>query len=293
MKQKLSARILELRAVSARRGKPPAPPVRAGEAMAMLVRRGLQPVKTVPDLPFPQPIESPTADRLAEWLGHYAFRLFLRGAIQRGEGFLPRETTRYLAPKQSKDYADVLVDLGLAEKITRSRYRLKWRARNFGGTLEWYVARELRLRFGFDTASGVKFHAGGVGGDLDVVAAAEGKLVYLELKSSPPKNLTRSEMAAFWERLNLLGPDLSLFVVDTALRLSDKVLPMLAEEFRRRGFNDTRPRRVAGQVWALRPHVYAVNGSRDLMANIGRAIAMGFRDLSPCWKVHGLHEPKE
>jgi hypothetical protein len=171
--------------------------------------------------------------------------------------------------------------LSLAERIERRRYRLKWRARNFGGTLEWYVARELRRRFAFDAATGIKFHAGGVGGDLDVVAAAEGKLVYLELKSSPPKNLMMSEMAGFWERLDLLRPDLSLFVVDTALRLSDKVVPMLAEESRRRGFGGAPPRRVAGQIWALRPHVYAVNASRDLMANIGKAIAEGLRELSP------------
>jgi hypothetical protein len=280
MKRKLSAQELELRSAAANPPRISSTTLPAGEAMAMLARRGLHPEKTVGDVPFPQPFDGPAADRLSEWLGHYAFRLFLRGAIQTSSGFLPADTTRYLTKAQSTQYAETLVDLGLAERNDRGRYSLQWPARSFGGTLEWYVGRELERRYGFDVATGVKMHVRGVGGDLDVVAAAEGKLVYIELKSSPPKNLAASEIAAFCDRLRLLRPDVSLFVVDTALRLSDKVLPMLVRELRNRGFGDSGPRRIASQLWALTPRVYAVNGSRDLMANIGKAIAAGFLALS-------------
>jgi hypothetical protein len=282
MKRKLSARQLELDAVSAEPSKPPAAKVCDGEAMAMLARRGLQPEKTPADVPFPPELKSVLADRFSDWLGHYAFRLFLRGAIRKSRGFRPEETTRYLTREQAAVYADALVSLGLAEKLPPRRYRLKWPARNFGGTLEWYVARELARRYGFDVATGIKLHVGGVGGDLDVVAAAEGKLVYIELKSSPPRNLTSGEMTGFFDRLTLLRPDLSLFVVDTALRLSDKVLPMLMDEFRRRDFEAAKPKRIAVQLWALTPHIYVVNGRRDLMANIGKALASGLLALSPC-----------
>jgi Holliday junction resolvase len=156
-------------------------------------------------------------------------------------------------------------------------------AKSFGGTLEWYVARELRRRFGFDVAAGVRFHARGVGGDLDVVAAAEGKLVYIELKSSPPKNLEPREVGAFLDRVYMLRPDVTLFVVDTALRLGDKVLPMLVTELehRRAGTQLITPRRIERELWALMPHLYAVNAKPDLMSNIARAIAGGLRALSP------------
>lgn len=245
-----------------------------GEAMWMLARRGLRPVKTPADVPFPSEPDPELAERIASWLGHYAFRLFLRGAIQRAAGFRPAETTRYLTAKQSENYAAILLDLGIGEEISHGRYRLKWPARSFGGTLEWYVGRELERRFGFEVATGVKLHAPGAGGDLDVVAAAEGKLIYLELKSSPPKNLAVNEIAAFFDRLNLLRPDLSLFVVDTALRLSDKVVPMLFKECRSRGLANS-PKLISRQIWSLTPSIYAVNGSRDLMGNIGKAIAAG------------------
>jgi len=281
MKKKLSARELELRGAGVLGLENTAFPLPAGEPMRMLVRRGLRPAKTPADVPFPLQLDPVLADRIAGWLGHYAFRLFLRGAIQKPEGFRPAETTRYLTSKQSETYAGILVDLGVGEKISRGRYRLKWQARSFGGTLEWYVARELERRFGFEVAAGVKLHARGAGGDLDVVAAAEGKLVYLELKSSPPKNLAVKEVTAFFDRLNRLRPDLSLFVVDTALRLSDKVLPMLLNECRSRGLANADPRLIGGQVWAVTPYVYAVNGSRDLMGNIGKAIAAGLLALSP------------
>lgn len=281
MKRKRNAYEVETGAVSLVPRKNSVALMYSGEAMAMLARRGLHPEIAERNGMFPQSLDGPVSDRLAEWLGHYAFRLFLRGAIQRSSGFLPSETTRYLTPAQSRKYAEILVDLDLAEGLARNRYRLKWTDASFGGILEWYIGRELERRYGFDVATGVKLHARGEGGDLDVIAAAEGKLVYVEAKSSPPRNLAVSEIAAFCRRLNLLHPDVALFVVDTALRLSDKVVPMLAEEFQRHVRTIPKPKRIAGQLWALTPRIYAVNGSRDLVENISRAIAAGFLALSP------------
>lgn len=281
MKKKLSARELEFRAAMDAPKPTSLIPAPSGEVGAMLARRGLRPGEPREVLPFLHGLAHQTADKFSERLGHYAFRLFLRGAIQNADSFLPASTTRYLTKTQSRNYAEALVGLGLAEKISRSRYRLTGTEWSFGETLEWYVGRELEKRYGFNVATGIKLHIREGGGDLDVVAAAEGKLLYLELKSSPPKNLAVSEIAAFCGRLKLLHPDVSLFVVDTALRLSDKVLPMLIEEFRRRDYAVSKPKRIAAQLWALTPHVYVVNGRRDLMANIGKAIAAGLLALSP------------
>jgi hypothetical protein len=68
----------------------------------MLARRGLRPSLARPDLPFPSDISAETADALAERLGHYAFRLFVRGVIQRGDGFAPGETTSYVSAAQAR-----------------------------------------------------------------------------------------------------------------------------------------------------------------------------------------------
>jgi hypothetical protein len=252
-----------------------------GEALAMLARRGFTPMPARPDLAFPSDLADATADELAQLLGHYAFRLFLRAAILSGP-FDPASMTRYLTAAQAFDLAEKLAALGLAKRLPEQKYSLAHPARSFGGTLEWYVAHELRRRFAFDVAVGLKLRGEGSGGDLDVVAAAEGKLVYIELKSSPPKYLTPAEVGAFFGRVRALRPDVSLFAMDTALRLSDKVVPMLEQELPRGPAPEsTRAARVKRELWAITPHIYAVNAQPDLIANIGRAIAEGLRALAP------------
>ena len=139
----------------------------------------------------------------------------------------------------------------------------------------------MRRWLGFDVATGVTFHAHGIGGDLDLVAAAEGKLIYVELKSSPPKHLSNGEVGAFFDRVRLVRPDLALFVVDTALRLSDKVVPMLTDELARRSETAPAPCRVERELWTLGRHLYVVNRRPDLMTNIGRVIAEGLLAQHP------------
>jgi hypothetical protein len=251
----------------------------------MLVRRGFHASRTKPDLPWaPGALSEEALARVWDALRHYAVRLFLRGAIQRREGFAPEEATRFLGARHAQALASELVQLGLAVEDPAGRFRLVHPPDSFGGTLEWFVGRALAHTLGFHTAVGVKFHAPGVGGDLDVVAAAEGKLVYLELKSSPPKHLNPAEVGAFVERVRALRPHVSLFVVDTALRLGDRVLPLLQEALaagREPSLGPLTPRRVERELWALTPHLYVVNAKPDLVANLARAIAEGLFALAP------------
>ena len=247
----------------------------------MLRRRGFDVKPSRPDLPFPANFPCEQAGRLARHLDHYAFRLFLRGAMQRPEGFRPAETTRYVGAGEARGMAADLCALGLAESAGRGRYRLRHPTRSFGGTLEWYVARELRERLGFDTAAGIRFGAPGVGGDLDVVATAEARLVLLELKSSPPRQLDEVEVAAFFDRVSALRPDLALFVVDTSLRMGDKVVPMLVADLERRSGRRGQAHRLGRELWTLRPRLYVVGAKGNLMGNVVRALATGLRSLTP------------
>jgi hypothetical protein len=247
----------------------------------MLRRRGFRPKPWPPDLPFPPGLDESARERFARHLDHYAFRLFLRGAIQRASGFRPAEATRYVEGARARAMAEALRALGLAERTRGTRYRLLYPPRSFGGTLEWYLARELSSRLGFDTAAGLRFGASGVGGDLDVVAAAEGRLLYVEAKSSPPRQISEEEVRAFIGRLEALRPDLALFVVDTALRLGDKVVPLLADEMARRSGRTAAPRRVVREVWAVTPRLLAVGAKGHLGANLAAAVACGLRALTP------------
>lgn len=255
------------------------------EALAMLVRRGFHVSLARMDLPFdPSSLAPEAVDRVADALHHYAVRLFLRGAMKHPDGFVPEETTRFLSPSHARQIAQTLESIGLIvfdSHEPAARARMVRPVTSFGPTLEWYVAHELSRQLGFSVACGVKFHAPGVGGDLDVVAAAEGKLVYFELKSSPPKHLAEPEVGAFFDRVQALRPHMTLFVVDTALRLGDRVIPMLTAELARRMNAPPAPRRVERELWALTPHMFVVNARPDLVANLSRAIAEGLMALSP------------
>lgn len=253
----------------------PASSAPGGEALAMLVRRGLRPRLARPDLPFPRDLDGAAADRVAERLGHYGFWLFLRGAILARGPFHPADATRYLDAIHAERAAEQLVELGLAVRLPDGRLRLVHPARSFGGTLEWWVARELARRLALDVASGVRSGAPGVGGDLDVIAAAEGKLVYLELKSGPPKHLMPTEVSAFLKRLRALRPHVSILALDTALRLSDKVLPMLSTAV------GGEPRRLRRDVWRVAPGLYAASARQDLVENLCLAVGDGLRALAP------------
>jgi hypothetical protein len=274
----------ELEARAARAAPPGAAPPALPEPLAMLRRRGLDPRPSRPDLPFASGHDPAAVAALVERLRHYAFRLFLRGAILRGGGFAPGQTTRYVTAEKARELAEALVALGLAAPLPRGRYRLVHRPRSFGGTLEWWLGTELEARLALEVATGVRSGARGVGGDLDVVAAGEGKLVYLEVKSSPPKHVTQAEVGAFLRRIAAVRPDVALFVVDTALRLGDKIVPMFEAALARAG-RPEKGRRVFRETWAFGPHVFVVNAREDLVDNVCRAIAEGIRALAPSFEL--------
>jgi hypothetical protein len=242
----------------------------------MLIRRGLLPRPLEPDLPFPTDLPEPLADQLADRLSHYAFRLFLRGAILAGGPFRAGEVTRYVGATEAGRMAAVLERMGLADPAGAGRHRLSHPARSFGGVLEWWVGRELARRLCADVATGVRSGAPGVGGDLDLVAAIEGKLLYVELKSSPPKHVSREELRAFVARVRALRPHLAILAVDTALRLRDKVLPDLA-----RLLPGAAPVRLLRENYRVVPHLYAVNARQDLIENLCIAVGDGLRELAP------------
>lgn len=250
----------------------------ADPVLAFLLRRGVEVKRAEPDLPFPKGFDR--TREFAELLDSYAFRLFVRGAILNPSGLAPAEATRYLEPGQAAEFAQALVCLGLARTLRDGRFQLLHPPANFGPTLEWYVAGELERRLGFAVRTGLLWNAKGVGGDLDLVALADGRLVYLELKSGPPKHLMPPEVACFHDRVHALRPDVALLALDTSLRLGDRVLPLVQEDLERRGGRPS-PRNLVRDIWAITPHLYLANAKWDLVGNLALAIAEGLRALSP------------
>ena len=92
----------------------------------------------------------------------------------------------------------------------------------------------MKREFDAEAVWGVKFRRPKVGGDYDVLARVDGDLFYLEVKSSPPKQIYDSEVAAFLDRVDDLAPENRMFLMDTELRMKDKIVPMFEQELAER-----------------------------------------------------------
>ena len=164
-------------------------------------------------------------------LHKYSFRLFLRDVIKHQEHFSLDDVARYASPAVTTEYLDYLQTIKLIKKTEKICTLVKKPVMSFGETLEWYIAELFKREFGAEAAWGVKFKRPTVGGDYDVIADVGGLLLYVEVKSSPPKQIFDSEIAAFLERVADLAPALSIFLMDTELRMKDKLVPCLKRNY--------------------------------------------------------------
>ena len=124
--------------------------------------------------------------------------------------------------------------IGLIEDVPGG-FRLSRRPiKSFGETLEWFVAEIFKREFSTEAIWGIRFKRPKVGGDYDIIAKVDGSILYMEVKSSPPKQIYQNEIAAFFDRVTDLSPEISIFFVDTELRMKDKIVLMFEEELKRR-----------------------------------------------------------
>ncbi len=202
---------------------------------ALLRRRGFKIYKKDPsdDLLLP---ERRFIDSYYRHLNKYSFRLFLRDVIKHQELFTIKEVTRYSTQEVTEEYTRFLLRIGLIRKADKDgSYRSrKEPVKSFGPTLEWFLSEVLRREFAAEALWGIKFKRPIVGGDYDVIAKMDGSLLYMEVKSSPPKQIYASEISAFFDRVFDLFPEISMFFMDTELRMKDKIVPMFEEELRQR-----------------------------------------------------------
>jgi len=199
---------------------------------ALLRNRGLKLFKkeTGDDLLLP---DKSYLNSYYRMLHKYSFRLFLRDVIKFQKGFTLMDVARYATPEVTSDYITYLKKIGLI-KASKGYFQLIKPVKSFGETLEWFLAEILKREFLMEAFWGVRFKKGSVPpspeGDYDVIAKFNCSILYVEVKSSPPKQIYQKEIKAFIKRLKSLVPELSIFFMDTELRMKDKIVPMFEEE---------------------------------------------------------------
>ncbi len=210
-------------------------------------------------------------------LHKYSFRILLRDVIKHSGPFTLEQVTRYATPGVTKKYIDYLVSVRLLKKIPAGYILAKGPIKSFGATLEWYIAEALRCEFGAEAAWGVKFKRPRVGGDYDVIAVFEGALFYVEVKSSPPKQIYDREIAAFLDRVDDLSPEIAVFLMDTELRMKDKIVPLFETEMASRSPHPPAITRMERELFTIGNRIFIINAKEDIVRNIQRVLYSHYR----------------
>lgn len=203
-----------------------------------------------------------------EKLKKYSFRLFLRDVIKHQNFFTIDKVARYATKEITSQYIDFLLKANLTESTAKG-YRLKKRPiKSFGETLEWFIARLIEKEFESETIWGVKFKRPKVGGDYDLVAKIDSSILYMEIKSSPPKQIYDKEIAAFLNRVEDLSPEVSIFFMDTELRMKDKIVPMFEAELQRHYKKSVSVERIVKELFHINKKIFIINSKDSITANI-------------------------
>jgi len=261
--------------------------------LGAIIRRGLRCYPREED----RGVLLPSAKRFREdfysHLKKYSFRLFLRDVIKNKDSFSLADLLRYCSERSAEEYLRVLVRVGIVLPMRQSRFMLKdTRISSFGETLEWFVCQILEKEFYLPSLWGFRVKENRGGGDFDVVALMEGSLVYVETKSSPPKHIEQRDIQAFFDRLEVLAPDLAIYLEDTQLRMKDKIAIMFEKELRRRfgsSWREGHPlNRLRRETFGIEDRLFITNSDPDLIANLGFCLGRYLRSRAA--KIGGRKE---
>ena len=245
----------------------------------MLKRRGFKVFKKEQD----EDVLGPPAGRRGlceefyQRMKKYSFRLLLRDVIKFGS-FRPEELVRYSSIEVVREYAASLAKARILKAEPEGRYRLtNPEVTTFGPTLEWFVAELFRREFMAEAMWGVRFKDTCSGGDYDLLAAVAGKLLYAEVKSSPPKQIYDTEVKAFIDRSFELSPEISLFIVDTELRMKDKIVVLFEQVLPSTGLAGLTIERLKGELFHIDGRFFIINSKGSLASNIGEALSFSLK----------------
>jgi hypothetical protein len=240
----------------------------------LLKMRGLKVFRKNPGdrLFFPSSLSLPHRSHFYELMKKYSFRLVLRDMIKQQTLFRVEDLTHYCSPRVAKDYCDILQQSGMIKKNRNGTYQTSISSLySFGPTLEWFVAEMFKREFASPALYGVSVKETVSGGDYDVIASWNRRLVYVEVKSSPPRGVEQNEIATFFYRINELLPEVAILFNDTQLRMKDKLVVMFEGELKRRFGRKSKTlypvNRLVEELFHVRNRIFIINSKKDILEN--------------------------
>ncbi len=240
----------------------------------LLKMRGIKVFRKNPTdrLFFPPDLTPFYKNQFYEVMKKYSFRLVLRDMIKHQNRFRIQDLTHYCSPGVAQGYCSLLREMGTIVKEGVGRYRTRVSPLySFGPTLEWFIAEMFKREFASPAIYGVSMKKTPSGGDYDVIASWNRRLVYVEVKSSPPKGVESSEVKTFFSRIDDLLPEVTLLFNDTQLRMKDKLVVMFEEELERKYGRESKTlypvERLVEELFHVQHRIFIVNSKKDVAEN--------------------------
>jgi hypothetical protein len=106
-------------------------------------------------------------------------------------------------------------------------------------------------------------------------------LVYVEVKSSPPRGIEQSEMATFFSRIDQILPEVAILFDDTQLRMKDKLVVMFEEELKRRHGRRSKTlypvNRLVDELFHVQNRIFIINSRKDIFENFSICLRHNLR----------------
>jgi hypothetical protein len=240
----------------------------------MLRMRGIKVFRKNPTnrLFFPPDLSPFYKTRFYEKMKKYSFRLVLRDMIKYQDRFRVQDLTRYCSSWVVQGYCDLLCEMGAITRNGRGKYRTRISPLySFGPTLEWFIAEVFKREFASPAIYGVSVKKTPSGGDYDVIACWNQRLVYVEVKSSPPKGVEQNEISTFFSRMDDVLPEVAFLFNDTQLRMKDKLVVMFEEELERKYGRESKTlypvERLIEELFHVQDRIFIVNSKKDIVDN--------------------------
>ncbi len=221
---------------------------------------------------FPAHLSPRHRTRFYEAMKRYSFRLVLRDVVKHQDRFRVEDLIHYSSAEVARKYCNLLLELGLIAREGRNRFQtLVSPLPSFGPTLEWFIAEMFQREFASPAIYGVNVKGTASGGDYDVMASWNRRMVYVEVKSSPPRGVELNEITAFFSRIEDLLPEVAFLFNDTQLRMKDKLVVLFEDELRRRHGKKSGAlypvERLVEELFHVGHRIYIVNSKRDVADN--------------------------
>ena len=193
--------------------------------LSLLKERGLKPVES-DEMKLILPKDDRFLDEYFELLGSYYFRRVLSDMVKKkefDESFVDKLKEKW-GEKAVKKYLPYIMKYEIIIKKYDRYISNYYDIDNFGDTLEWYIVKILLNEFSIPSISNVKIKGLSTGGDFDIFFLLLGKLSYLEIKSSPPNNISIEEIENFIKRVDTINPSVSILFIDTTLNIKRNII---------------------------------------------------------------------